>query len=308
MTAATARKQTIISVERANPDAPVLYAAGKEWIGILAGTVVQIDDRSHIFETDTSLAVAGTLVPGYDYGVSIDDDGKPSVTMLTANPLGASFFAGFHFAPSGCAEHVNGGTVTAAINPYSIWDIGFRPACPDPRGMALVEVGSRRVWVDIYLLGIDHGHGTSRCGVTIADGCDLPDALDGKGKFRKLDYPTAVEIYAHHGKRLLEAEEFFTAAYGVKERSARNGEPKVTGTTEDDAKHFVSKWGIFDATGTMWQWGTDGHPDDPRPSIFGGSWFHGANAGSRCAYLVLWPEYSAGSLSARGACDHLNPA
>jgi hypothetical protein len=82
----------------------------------------------------------------------------------------------------------------------------------------------------------------------------------------------------------------------------------VTGALDDKASNFISKWGIFDATGTMWQWGTDGDPDNPRPSVFGGSWLSGGSAGSRCAHLACWPGDSSGSIGARGASDHLNLA
>ncbi len=302
MTAAAAVKQHEISIERADKGTPILFTSGKEAIGIRAGTLIRMDGETYAFETDTPLSVAGTLVPGYDYGVGIHADGKPFATVLApANPLALGYVGGFHFAPSGNAEATAGGDGVPAINPHSLWDIGFRPSCPDPRGMALVGLpGGKRFWADIYLLGVDHLSGTSRCGVTIADGRDRPERVDGKGKFNKLDYATAVEIYAHHGKRLLGAEEFFAAAYGVKERCSRDDEPVCTGTLDDGAARFVSRFGLFDASGTMWQWATDGHPDDPRPSVLGGSWIYGSNAGSR------WPGYSSGLLSARGACDHLS--
>lgn len=45
-----------------------------------------------------------------------------------------------------------------------------------------------------------------------------------------------------------------------------------------------------------------------RPSIFGGSWINGANAGSRYANLDNWPENSNDNISARGACDDPFPA
>ena len=101
-------------------------------------------------------------------------------------------------------------------------------------------------------------------------------------------------------------EEFFAAAFGVKERAARGVDPVRSGDVSDP--RFISRFGLFDATGTMWQWGTDGDPDDPRPSIFGGSWLDGGGAGSRCAGLGDWPGDSSGDLSARGRSDHLNPA
>ncbi|MBN9055348.1 MAG: Retron-type reverse transcriptase [Rhizobiales bacterium] len=44
------------------------------------------------------------------------------------------------------------------------------------------------------------------------------------------------------------------------------------------------------------------------PSIFGGSWINGSNAGSRYANLDYWPENSNENISARGACDNPLPA
>lgn len=41
----------------------------------------------------------------------------------------------------------------------------------------------------------------------------------------------------------------------------------------------------------------------PRPSIFGGSWINGSNAGSRYANLDNWPENSNENLGARGRSD-----
>ena len=42
-----------------------------------------------------------------------------------------------------------------------------------------------------------------------------------------------------------------------------------------------------------------------RPSIFGGSWINGSNAGSRFANLDNWAEDSDEDFGARGASDHL---
>jgi hypothetical protein len=44
------------------------------------------------------------------------------------------------------------------------------------------------------------------------------------------------------------------------------------------------------------------------PSIFGGSWINGSNAGSRHAILDNWPENSNENISARGRCDDPFPA
>ncbi|NSL23467.1 hypothetical protein [Agrobacterium tumefaciens] len=298
-----------ISIMPRDRSAPVLAKYNRTEVFVKAGAAITMGERTNFFDTNTPVLIDNP-VPGRDYGVTINEYGLPIAEILEGKPTAERYFGGFHFAPGGNATAREGGDNTPAINPYSIWDIGFRPSCPDPRGMALVELlGGKLLWVDIYLLDADHHEqGTSRAKAIIADGRDLPMKLDGESRYKKLDYATAVEIYTGHGKRLLGAEEFFAAAYGVKERTSREDEPTVTGALDDNASNFISKWGLFDITGTMWQWGTDGDPDSPRPSIFGGSWFHGEVAGSRYAILDFWPENSSENLGARGASDHLSLA
>jgi len=281
----------------ARPDAgtSIFLVTGADTIAIRAGTLV----GTTAFDRDTSLSTSD-LAAGKDYAVVIED-GQPMVYGCNlAVPDGA--VGGFHFAPGGNSAAGKGGDAMPAINPYSCWDAGFRPACSDPRGMALVEQNGQRFWCDIYLLGVDHlAKGTSRFGETIADGVSLPAAPDGHGLTKKLDYATAVAIYAHHGKQLLGAEEFFAAAYGVTERSSADVDPVTAGL--DAAR--TSRFGIMQATGNLWIWGTDGHPDDPGPSLLGGSWLNGSHAGSRYASLGYWPDSSSDVISARGRSDHL---
>jgi hypothetical protein len=217
-----------------------------------------------------------------------------------AATIDADVIGGFHFAPGGNAAAIAGGGEGPAINPCSLWDLNFRPACPDPRGMTLVDARAGKFWCDIYLTAADHLAGTSRFGVAIADGSDLPEQPGG-GRFERFDYAAACAVMKHHGKALLSVEEFFAAAYGVTERTARDGDPKITGL---DAPR-TSKWGLMQATGNMWVWGHDGRPDMPRASIFGGSWLGGDNAGSRYADVGHWPGGSDGSIGARGRGDHL---
>ncbi|TXI06096.1 MAG: hypothetical protein E6Q76_10230 [Rhizobium sp.] len=308
MTAAAAVNSSI-RIEALNVDKPILIVADRDSVSIRAGTIVDIGGVTHRFAEDTPVML-GALETGSDYAVLIDDAGQPFAENVSQqNPLASGYLAGFHFAPGGHAQGIAGGDTTPAINPYSLWNIGFQPGCPDPRGMAMVEFAHGRFWADIYLLSTDHQQqGTSRYGATIADGRDLPMRPDGSGRYKKLDYAAAVEIAAHHGKRLLGAEEFFAASYGVKERCSRSKEPARTGMLDDDAQHFISKRGLFDATGTMWQWGTDGHPDDPRPSVFGGSWVNGSLAGSRYANLGYWAGDSYDFIGLRAASDHMGPA
>ena len=289
----TSAELQTISIHNPSPSAPILLATGPTSISIAAGTLVEIGDRTYSYDRETAIAI-DELVPGSDYAVGINAMGDLFATVANDNPLKADFFAGFHFAPGGNATDRKGGDSTPAINPHSLWDIEYRPACPDPRGMVRVIVGNI-VWVDIYLLGIDHANdGTSRFSVPLANG----NTLD------VLDYKTAKSILEGHGKRLMTYDEFRTAAHGVTERSAANNRPRATGL--DAAR--TSLYGLMQATGNLWVWGTDGDIDDPRPSLFGGSWLGGECAGSRFAFLGYWPEDSYGRIGARGASDHLTPA
>ena len=315
MTATAATMKHAISIQRETKNAPILISNETMGISIRAGTTISIDGDDFTFDQDTELQT-GELKPGTDYAIVLFEEGDWSITPTLARlfttvpadgrdvPLNA--IGGFHFAPGGNAKGIEGGDSTPAINPCSIWDMGFRPACPDPRGMALVSTeAGPAFWADIYLLGTNHHEdGTSRHGATIADGYSRPQSVNGTGRSAKLDYLTAVEICTHHGKRLMTAVEFFAAAYGVKERSSIDDEPDTCGL---DAKR-TSRFGLMQATGNMWVWGTDGHPDDPRPSFFGGSWIYGSDAGSRFAGLDYWPEYSNEFIGVRAASDHLNLA
>ncbi len=286
---------TTTTITRADNAAPILFATGASTITLRAGTTLHTDKGAADFFSDTTVSL-GDLAVGEDYGVRLDDDGNPVAIQLDPEqPISADIFAGFHFAPGGNATTRSGGDNVPAINPHSIWDTGFRPVA-DPRGMTCVEIApGHRAWIDIYLLGVDHArHGTSRYGVRIADG----------GSLDRLNYHDAVAIAAQHGKRLPTYEEFRAAAYGVTEKSSADRHPKTTGI--DAAR--TSRYGLMQATGNLWQWGTDGDPDDPRPSFFGGSWVDGSTAGSRYAYLDLWAEYSNENFGCRAASDHLIPA
>jgi hypothetical protein len=279
---------------KVDPDTPCLTVLGREAIAIKAGTSF----NGFTFAEDTALEMPKLgLVAGRDYVVLVVD-GAAAAFVADSAPTASSQIGGFHFAPGGNASARAGGDDVPAINPCSLWDLNFRPACPDPRGMTLV---GRKFWCDIYLTATEHADCTSRFGVTIADGDDLPaGGIDGK-THKAFDYATAVTVLGSHGKGLLSIEEFFAAAFGVTEKSAAGKNPKVTGL---DAPR-TSKFGLMQATGNMWVWGHDGDPDTPRASVFGGSWFVGDFAGSRCAHVDYWPGDSDGDLGARGRSDHL---
>ncbi|EJN11812.1 hypothetical protein PMI42_04826 [Bradyrhizobium sp. YR681] len=278
-----------------DPAAPVLKVEGLGRLQIKAGTFF----NGGGFSADTEVKIT-SLEPGTDYVVRISGDGPVAVPY--ANRGDDPFIGGFHFAPGGNAEARKGGDTVPAINPYSLWDHNFRPACLDPRGMVLVEAPGHRFWCDIYLTGAEHlENGTSAFDALIADGRDCPtDPATGR-RFKRFDYAAACAVMKHHGKQLLSFEEFAAAAFGVTERTATNSDPVRTNL---DAPR-TSKFGLMQAAGNMWVWGHDGDPDEPRASILGGSWWVEGDAGSRLAGLGDWADDSGESIGARGRSDHL---
>jgi hypothetical protein len=296
---ATAEKPSVpmASITRASPG-PVFAPTGRDTLIVRAGTVFLIGEVEHRFDIDTPIILPARMMAGTDYGIALVKD-----VLLADADLGAidELVGGFHYAPGGNALARAGGDDIPAINPFSCWDVGFRPTCPDPRGMTLVH---GKFWCDIYLLGTTwFTVGSSAHGVTIADGDSPPGKVKG-GNYKGLDQPTAIEIYAALGKQLLGPEEFFAAAFGVTEGTSLEDDPE---TTKLDAPR-TSKWGVMQATGNMSTWGTDGDPDGQRQAWrFGGLWDNGGFAGSRYAFVDYWPDYSHEWIGARGRSDHLQP-
>lgn len=309
MTEAVARKmrEAIASVAvRPVADMPIFSADVDDVLKLRAGTSLVIDGNRLDFADGLPVELFDTLQPGGDYVIVLDATNRV-LALPWEQERGSPILGGFHYALGGNAEARAGGSDVPAINPCSIWDVGFRPVCADPRGMALVSgvPGMAHVkpfWVDLYLLNTEHlTRGTSVAGAEIADGDrHCPKLPDGK-RVKKLDYATAKALLEGHGKQLPALDEFIAAAYGVSEKTAAGDKPELAGL---DPKR-TSRCGMMQATGNLYVWGHDGDPDDPRASVFGGYWDGGDWAGSRCAIVEHWPDYSTGWFGARGRSDHL---
>lgn len=264
-----------------------------------------------------------TLTAGTDYAIWVNPDGTlVADTSFSAPPTtGARQIGGFHYAPGGNAPAFDsGGNTTPQINEYSFWDLKFRPACPDPRGMTLV---AGQFWCDIYLLGVNHHiNGTSKFNSRIADGDDppkIPDMFggDGSATYSNANWWNMNEVLAAHGKQSLNYQEFAAAAYGVVEKTAGGTDPVDTILREN----WTSMWGLMLAAGNMWVWGrdfgrggnaaswsnnADGRGDTYTLSfvaMFSGHAIDHGHAGSRASY---WRHPGSSSvIGARGRSDHI---
>lgn len=309
---------------KADPSAVAFTKTGAGTLQIKAGTKVQVATNLYTFAAATSVTMP-TLAAGTDYAIWIKPDGTLQATADFVSPpaAGSRKIGGFHYAPGGNAAARAGGNTTPGINEYSLWDVKFRPACPDPRGMALVA-GS--FWVDIYLLGVNHHtDGSSKYNVTIADGASppkIPTAFGGNGSaiYGSLNWWEAAEVLESHGKQQLDYAEFAAMAFGATEEVNAGTDPVSTILR---AVH-TSKWGVMLATGNLWVWGRDFGGDHlvsgyvantvgrgstsmlSNASLFGGHWYHDAPSGSRASYWYDSPPNSVSHIGARGRCDHLN--
>jgi len=313
----------------------LFYKTAATAISIVAGAVL----NGHLYSTATAVTMPGSFSNNVDYaiwqhpitGALVAD---ASFTSAPAGATGGSIVGGFHHIPSGRPTAVNSGSPTAAaeILEYSIWDLTWRPTCPDPRGMTCVD---GRFWCDLYLCGSTSYAGSdftavpsSKIGLTIADENNPPliPAIyggDGTTAYSLVDskepgsWYDFAEVASSFGKRLISWLEFQHAAFGGPENGSRGSDP---GTVIWER---ASLWGLAQSTGTLYSWGSDvqgntgggwtsatGNRGDVYQSgysavILGGSWLDGSNSGSRCASWSLAPSNAYNSISARFAAGHL---
>ena len=284
---------------------------------------IEVDGAIKTIASGASIAMP-TLVAGTDYAIWAKTDGTLEATSNHTSPptANARKVGGFHYAAGGNATGTSGGDTTASINAYSFWDLKWRPACSDPRGMALVADG---FWVDIYLANTDcDANGTSKYNVTIADGSSppkVPTKFGGNGSttYGSLTWFESCELASAYGKRLITQREYMAMAYGTTEASSIGSDQ---GSTILNAA-YTSKWGVMQSTGVMWIWcddrggayatggwnaNTEGRGSEynaPNAVLLGGAWFDGADAGSRCSHWSSAASASLYSVGVRFSCDHL---
>lgn len=284
---------------------------------------IEVNGAIKTIASGTSITMP-TLTAGTDYAIWAKTDGTLEATSNHTSPptANARKVGGFHYAPGGNATGTSGGDSTPAINAYSMWDLGFRPVCSDPRGMTLVAGG---FWCDIYLTGVDAiTNGSSKYNVTMADGSSppkVPTMFGGNGSTTYGSYTwfEAMEMASAFGKRALTQREFMSAMYGTTEASSVGSDQ---GSTVLNAA-YTSKWGVMQSTGVLWVWGddrggayntggwnanTEGRGSEynaPNAVLLGGGWYAGSASGSRCSYWSDAASSSNDGLGSRFCCDHL---
>lgn len=337
---------------KADTSSVVFTKTGAATLSIKAGTYIAVGGSVVHFASATAITMPAHAA-GTDYAVWVKDDGSIEATSNHTTPPAAGNWrkiGGYHYGLVAPATTVAGGGFAttgagmiwtqpdvdkiAGINTYSLWDLRWRPATADPRGMTLVDGGT---WVDIYLCGSDHiTNGTSKYNSDIASGTVLPRKPlefggNGTTKYSSLNWWEACEIVRSHGKRLPWNQEFVAAAYGVTEGIAIGGASSTYPNTMRNAG-YTSKYGLEQATGHQWVWGLDsGYRPDGSVSpwawrdvtggrgqmylytelanvraLFGGARDSAGFAGSRASNWNPSPWNSAWTFGLRAACDHLS--
>jgi hypothetical protein len=323
-------------VRKIDFSSPVCARTGPGSISVLAGTRIAVAGRIIDIAAQTAIEVPAHTV-GTDYAIYATTDGRLIASANWTAPTGYTTanslkIGGYHYGPGGCAAGQAGGDSTPQIHPRSLWDLKFRPASPDPRGMAFESAANG--WGDLYMLGSGHlVNGTSKYGVTIADGSSLPKRHtsfggDGTATYEGCDWWACSEIAAGHGKTLMSIEQFSAFAYGTTEGASLGADPGVTGLSPA----FTSRCGLYQISGVMWQWSSQlsiegGTPawawsgttrgrgqiyapsaNSPKAILLGGYWVDGANCGSRSSDWLNVPWNSGSSIGARCRSDHLQHA
>jgi len=273
------------------------------------------------------VSVMPAAVTGTDYAIYACTDGTIRSDSNFSAPTGYTTtnsrkIGGFHYAAGANAAAQAGGNTIPTINSYSFWDLKFKPACNDPRGMTLV---AGNFWADIYLTNTDPDtNGTSKYNVNIADGASppkVPTKFGGNGITTYTTYTwwEANEVLAANGKRSASYQEYAALAFGTTEASAIGTDQVSTILNAV----YTSKWGVMQSTGVMDVWGKDFGGGAGTAAwtanttgrgstyqlcnavFFGGNWSAGVLAGSRYSHWYYSPTSSFSLIGSRGVTDHL---
>ncbi len=331
---------------KASPLSPAFVKTAAGALSAKAGTIISVADQLLRIDVDTSVAMPA-LVAGTDYAIYACTDGTIRADANWSAPAGYTTansrkIGGFHYGLVAPGTTVAGGQfattgsgmiwtqadvdLIAGINTWSIWDLNYRPNCPDPRGMARTVGGA---WVDIYFCSTDVDvNGTSRYNTNVASGSVLPKrplAFGGNGvaTYTNLTWWVASELAHAAGKRLLWEHEFVDAAFGVAEAVSLGGAAEAIPATNREPR-FTSKYGIEQASGHIYTWGLDsGQAGETyswqanaggrgsslttphRRVLLGGARNYGSASGSRCSSWSHAPWDAYWNVGLRAACDHL---
>ena len=237
---------------------PSLMTSAKTSVTVPAGTEVTIDGQYYRSTAATTLQTTDVRAAGTDaYVYAVVNSGALGFVLSTNSTVPTGYNAnnsrkigGFHMLCANVgtiADHPLSGYTAGDILPASVWDLKHR-ARSENEGM--VYIAEKGIWVDIYLSSWDGDQLVSSFGGTTADGYSAtPFHAD---KF--------TEEFGNVGKRNPWRHEFQVFAKGSNEGTNIQGaaDPGTTGGHTDTAgRRMISKDGLEDCCGVLWQWAED---------------------------------------------------
>jgi len=256
-------------------------------ISLLGGTAIMVGSTLVEFKQDTPVQMPAELIRGTDLAFYACADGnvRASTSFDGLHDLLAGqwrLIGGAHFSLIEVDSTPRSGEfnafrwsqadvdAVAGINQWSLWDLFYRPVS-DPRGMVCV---GGAYWADIYLCAQDYAMGSSRAGVTIANGSNKPlrpamqsFTVAGVQATFSTGWYEAQAIALSLRKRLPTQHEFAAAAFGVTELQS----PDYFTPRTDRKPGYTSRWGLEQATGHLWVWGQE-LLTDPRAGQWEWGW------------------------------------
>lgn len=236
-------------------------------IVLRAGAQIEFNGLLVAPTTDQAITIP-TPQGGKDYCICIHLTGVIQAYQYPDNrPAGSVIIGGYHVLPGAPATGLSSGgdNTTVTLLSWSIWDLSFRPKCPDARGMT--RIANTGKWVDIYFQGTSsNADGVSRNNDPILTGTNppcVPVDFGGNGttKFTTMNWWEANEHIRQWGKELPSYSLMCLAAFGTNEKDGRGVQPANTGLSTgfngSSDGNFTSKWGLIQSTGCMWIWCAD---------------------------------------------------
>ena len=311
--------------KRAGSDSVAWAKTGNNTAEASQDLIVEVDGTVVKIPEGTTISMP-TLAAGTDYAIWVNPDGtlQADTSFTVAPTAGGRRVGGFHYAPGGKASfslNAGDGGTTAQIMDTSFYDLKWRPSVVDPRGLVLVGDGS--FWAGMYHMSANHLTGpVHKYNVNPCRDGNPPQNITGAGNYPNARAHNLIESLLFHGFRVPSLWEFALMTYGTNElRSIGGSGPGLTGDVADRGKdQQTSAWGVFDATGVLWHWGSQITFGTSNVSVFdlarqgnsqvtdffrlGGAWNSSNESGSlfNAHNPVLFTENTRG---ARGVCDHL---
>jgi len=310
--------------QKAASDAVAWTKTGNDTAESQTQITVEVNGSVLTVASGTSISMP-TLTAGTDYAIWVAPDGtlQASDNFTTPPVANARRVGGFHYAPGGNASfslNAGDGNTTPQINQFSFYDLNWKPAVPDPRGLTLV--GNGAFWTGIYHMSANHLTGpVHKHGVNPARDGNPPQLVDGSGNYPNASPMNIFEALRFHGFRSPRVEEFQLLAFGTNEAASRGSNPGTTGLPggSTDAQ-FTSHWGVIQSTGVIAVWSNDSIlstadqtlPNPARGGRFrvplfaalGGRWDGGSASGSRSVGPIAATDSDTGR-GGRGLCDHV---